>query len=157
MNVLGYAAHAATDPLVPFSFERREPRPDDVVIDILYCGVCHTDLHLARNHRGFTTYPIVPGHEIIGRVSRVGAGVTRFKPGDTVGVGCMVDSCRHCLACDSRLEQHCAEGVQYEPVRHDDAIRVAAERSRTRDAWALTTWSSRPTVRRWPRWPAASI
>lgn len=122
MNVLGYAAHAATDPLVPFSFERREPRPDDVVIDILYCGVCHTDLHLARNHRGFTTYPIVPGHEIIGRVSSVGAGVTRFKPGDTVGVGCMVDSCRHCLACDSGLEQHCAQGPTFtygSTDRHD--------------------------------------
>jgi len=109
MNVFGYAARSATDSLVPFVFERREPRPDDVVIDILYCGVCHTDLHLARNHRGFTSYPIVPGHEIIGRVSSIGAGVTRFKPGDHVGVGCMVDSCRHCMACGSGHEQHCAQ------------------------------------------------
>lgn len=109
MKVLGYAAHSATDPLGPLAFERREPRPDDVVIDILYCGVCHTDLHLARNHRGFTTYPIVPGHEIIGRVSGVGTGVTRFAPGDAVGVGCMVDSCRHCMACASGHEQHCVQ------------------------------------------------
>ena len=113
MNVLGYAAHSASDPLVPFAFERREPRLDDVVIDILYCGVCHTDLHLARNHRGFTTYPIVPGHEIIGRVSSVGTGVTRFKHGDTVGVGCMVDSCRHCVACTSGHEQHCAQSPTF--------------------------------------------
>ena len=109
MKVLGYAAQSATDALVPFAFERREPRADDVVIDILYCGVCHTDLHLARDHRGFTSYPIVPGHEIIGRVSSVGADVTRFKPGNAVGVGCMVDSCRHCLACASGYEQHCAQ------------------------------------------------
>lgn len=113
MNVLGYAAHAATEPLAPLAFERREPRPDDVVIDILYCGVCHTDLHLARNHRGFTTYPIVPGHEIIGRVSSVGKDVEHFKLGDTVGVGCMVDSCRHCGACSSGHEQHCAEGPTF--------------------------------------------
>jgi uncharacterized zinc-type alcohol dehydrogenase-like protein len=113
MNVFGYAVQSATDPLVPFVFERREPRPDDVVIDILYCGVCHTDLHLARNHRGFTSYPIVPGHEIIGRVSSVGSGVTRFKPGDHVGVGCMVDSCRHCKACGSGYEQHCAQAPTF--------------------------------------------
>ena len=89
MKVNGYAAHAATAPLAPYEFERREPRADDVVIDILYCGVCHTDLHLARNHFGATTYPIVPGHEIIGRVSAVGPDVKRFRLGDTVGGGCM--------------------------------------------------------------------
>jgi len=108
MEVVGYAAHSATEPLAPLRFERRTPRHDDVVIEILYCGVCHTDLHLSRNHAGMTTYPIVPGHEIIGRVLSVGPSVTRFKPGDHVGVGCMVDSCRHCTACQSGYEQHCA-------------------------------------------------
>ncbi|KQV99632.1 NAD(P)-dependent alcohol dehydrogenase [Rhizobacter sp. Root1221] len=122
MNVLGYAAHSATAPLAPFVFERREPRPDDVDIDILYCGVCHTDLHLVRNHRGFTSYPLVPGHEIIGRVRSVGASVTRFKPGDTVGVGCMVDSCRHCRPCTTGHEQHCDHGPTFtygSTDRHD--------------------------------------
>lgn len=85
------------------------PRPDDVVIDILFCGVCHTDLHLARNHGGVTTYPIVPGHEIVGRVRQVGEHADRFKVGNLVGVGCMVDSCRHCQP---------AVQVRYEPIIH---------------------------------------
>jgi uncharacterized zinc-type alcohol dehydrogenase-like protein len=122
MKVLGYAAHSATAPLAPFGFERRLPRGDDVVIDILYCGVCHTDLHLVRNHFGMTTYPIVPGHEIIGRVAATGPDVTRFKPGDTVGVGCMVDSCRQCGACASGHEQHCLQGPVFtygSTDRHD--------------------------------------
>lgn len=125
MNVLGYAAHSATEPLAPFQFERRAPRPDDVVIEVLYCGVCHTDLHLARNHSGMATYPLVPGHEIIGRVLSVGSGVTGFKPGDHVGVGCMVDSCQHCAACESGHEQHCATmpTFTYNSVdRHDGTI-----------------------------------
>ena len=113
MKILGYAAHSATTPLAPFQFERREPRADDVVIDILYCGICHTDLHFARNHSGVTSYPVVPGHEIIGRVLSVGAQVTNFKPGDTVGVGCMVDSCGHCLSCTHGLEQSCQEGATF--------------------------------------------
>jgi uncharacterized zinc-type alcohol dehydrogenase-like protein len=107
MAELGYAASSASEPLSPFRFERRAPRHDDVVIEILYCGVCHTDLHLSRNHSGRTTYPIVPGHEIIGRVLSVGSSVRRFKPGDHVGVGCMVDSCRRCSACERGQEQHC--------------------------------------------------
>jgi uncharacterized zinc-type alcohol dehydrogenase-like protein len=107
MNVLGYATKSATDALGPFSFLRREPRADDVVIDILYCGVCHSDIHNARNDWGGAMYPMVPGHEIIGRVVSVGPKVTRFKPGDQVGVGCMVDSCRHCAACEQGLEQYC--------------------------------------------------
>ena len=107
MNVLGYATHSPTDALAPYRFERREPRPNDVVIEILYCGVCHSDLHTARNDWHNTTYPVVPGHEIIGRVLSVGPEVTRFKPGDAVGVGCMVDSCRHCAACEQGLEQYC--------------------------------------------------
>lgn len=107
MKVLGYATHSPTDHLAPFDFERREPRPNDVVIEILYCGVCHSDLHTARNDWQNTVYPVVPGHEIIGRVVSVGADVTRFKVGDAVGVGCMVDSCQHCAACEQGLEQYC--------------------------------------------------
>lgn len=113
MDVLGYAAHSATDPLSPWHFNRREPRADDVVIDVLYCGVCHTDLHIVRNHRGVTNYPVVPGHEIIGRVRSVGTQVSRFKPGDHVGVGCMVDACHHCAACESGHEQHCSAGPTF--------------------------------------------
>ncbi len=113
MNVLGYAAQSAKDALAPYRFVRRDPRPDDVVIQILYCGVCHSDLHNVRNDWGFSTFPIVPGHEIIGRVLSVGPAVTRFKPGDHVGVGCMVDSCRHCAACEQGLEQYCEEGPTY--------------------------------------------
>jgi len=109
MDVLGYAAQSATDALAPHRFVRRDPRPDDVVIQILYCGVCHTDLHQARNDWGNSIYPMVPGHEIIGRVVSVGPEVTRFKPGDTVGVGCMVDSCQRCRACKNGLEQYCEE------------------------------------------------
>ncbi|MDE2154563.1 MAG: NAD(P)-dependent alcohol dehydrogenase [Xanthomonadaceae bacterium] len=109
LNIRGYAARSATAPLAPHAFERRDPRPDDVVIDILYCGVCHSDLHTARNEWHGTSYPVVPGHEIIGKVSAVGDQVSQFKVGDMVGVGCMVDSCRHCAACDQGLEQYCAE------------------------------------------------
>lgn len=109
LNIRGYAAASATTELAPLSFERRDPRADDVVVDILYCGVCHSDLHTARNEWHGTTYPVVPGHEIIGRVSAVGAEVSQFKVGDMVGVGCMVDSCQHCAACNQGLEQYCAE------------------------------------------------
>ena len=109
VSTRGYAAHSATIPLAPHQFERRDPRPDDVAIDILYCGVCHSDIHQARNEWGGSRYPLVPGHEIIGRVTAVGAQVTRFKVGDLVGVGCMVDSCQHCDACNQGLEQYCRE------------------------------------------------
>ena len=95
----GYAAHAPTDRLAPFQFERREVGAHDVQIDILYCGVCHSDLHTARNEWNNTLYPSVPGHEIVGRVAAVGAHVSKFKVGDLAGVGCMVDSCRHCASC----------------------------------------------------------
>jgi uncharacterized zinc-type alcohol dehydrogenase-like protein len=116
MNVLGYAAQSAKDALAPYRFVRRDPRPNDVVIEILYCGVCHSDLHQVRNDWSSwfpTTYPIVPGHEIIGRVVSVGPEVKRFQPGDHVGVGCMVDSCQHCDACETGLEQYCAEIATY--------------------------------------------
>jgi alcohol dehydrogenase (NADP+) len=125
MNSLGYAAKSATDPLEQFAFERRAIRPDDVLIDILYCGVCHTDLHLARDHFGFTHFPIVPGHEIIGSVREVGTEVSHFKVGDMVGVGCMVDSCQHCQPCLKGWEQDCVEGstFTYNGVdRHDGTI-----------------------------------
>jgi uncharacterized zinc-type alcohol dehydrogenase-like protein len=105
-----FAAAAADKALGPVTIDRRDPTPDDVQIDILYCGVCHSDLHMARNEWGMTVYPVVPGHEIIGRVSKVGSKVTRFKQGDLVGVGCMVDSCRTCSACKEGLEQHCEVG-----------------------------------------------
>jgi uncharacterized zinc-type alcohol dehydrogenase-like protein len=106
----GYAALTAKDALAPFSFERRDPGPDDVRIEILYCGVCHSDLHTARNEWHNTLYPSVPGHEIVGRVVAVGDKVTRFKPGDTAAVGCMVDSCGRCASCGDGLEQYCENG-----------------------------------------------
>jgi uncharacterized zinc-type alcohol dehydrogenase-like protein len=109
-SAAGYAAQSATTQLAPFSFERREPGPHDVLIEIHYCGVCHSDLHTARGEWEGVLYPCVPGHEIIGRVSRTGAHVTRFKEGDMVGVGCMVDSCQRCDACDEGLEQYCENG-----------------------------------------------
>ena len=110
MQVQGYAAHSATSELVPFNFERREPQPGDVVIDILYCGICHSDIHSARNEWGGAHYPLVPGHEIIGRVAAVGSKVGKFKVGDMVGVGCLVDSCRGCASCNDGLEQYCDKG-----------------------------------------------
>lgn len=105
-----YAAQAADTPLAPHAIPRRAPGPHDVAIDILYCGVCHSDLHTARNEWGGTRYPCVPGHEIVGTVSAVGSAVTRFKSGDTVGVGCMVDSCGHCDPCRAGEENYCENG-----------------------------------------------
>ncbi|MGB0127125.1 MAG: alcohol dehydrogenase catalytic domain-containing protein, partial [Rhodocyclaceae bacterium] len=112
-HVNSYAAFSPTSALTPFKFDRRSPRPDDVVIEIVYCGVCHSDIHNVRNDWGNAVYPMVPGHEIIGRVVGIGAEVTRFRPGDHVGVGCMVDSCQHCEPCQHGLEQYCAEGSTY--------------------------------------------
>ena len=112
-HVKSYAAHSPTGRLGLFEFDRRSPRADDVVIDILYCGVCHSDVHNVRNDWGNAEYPMVPGHEIIGRVVAVGSDVTRFKLGDRVGVGCMVDSCRHCAACGKGWEQYCESGATY--------------------------------------------
>lgn len=105
-----YAAQKAGDTLAPFNFERRNPGPHDVEIDIQYCGVCHTDIHLVNNDWGISVYPMVPGHEIIGKVVSVGDHVKKFKPGETAGVGCLVDSCRDCEYCNNGLEQHCANG-----------------------------------------------
>lgn len=105
--VTGYAAASPEEKLAPFRFPRRQLRADDVTIDILYCGVCHSDLHQARNDWGTTRYPVVPGHEIVGRVISVGASVARFKAGDMVGVGCLVDSCGNCAPCCEGEEQYC--------------------------------------------------
>lgn len=106
----GYAALSAKTPIVPYSFERRDPREADVVIDIKYCGICHSDIHQARDEWGGSLFPMVPGHEIAGVVRAVGPKVTKYKVGDRVGVGCFVDSCRHCESCRQQLDQYCLEG-----------------------------------------------
>lgn len=106
-----YAAQSEDSKLAPHSIERRELRDDDVAIDITYCGVCHTDIHYAENDWGGTVYPVVPGHEIIGKVTAVGNKVKGFSVGDTVGVGCLVDSCRECSSCEKGLEQYCLNGM----------------------------------------------
>jgi len=107
-----YAARSATSPLAPFTFERRALRDNDVNIDILYCGVCHSDIHVAESDWGPSEYPVVPGHEIIGRVTEIGSRVSKYKVGDLVGVGCMVDSCQTCPSCQQNLEQYCDAGIK---------------------------------------------
>lgn len=106
----GYAAQKAQSSLAPFQFERRDVKPHDVQFDILYCGVCHSDIHQVRNEWGGSIYPMVPGHEIVGRVTAVGEHVAKFKVGDLAAVGCFVDSCRHCDNCQEGLEQYCLNG-----------------------------------------------
>ena len=106
-----YAAQSPTTPLAPFNFERREPGPHDVQIEILYCGVCHSDIHQVRDEWGGSIYPMVPGHEIVGRITRVGDQVKKFKVGDLAGVGCFVDSCRVCDNCKAGIEQYCEDGM----------------------------------------------
>jgi len=110
-NTKSYAAQSAVAPLAPFAFDRREPGPHDVQIDILYCGVCHSDIHQVRNEWGNSIYPMVPGHEIVGRVVKTGAHVKNFKVGDLAGIGCFVDSCRTCPNCLAGEEQFCDEGM----------------------------------------------
>ncbi|WP_224491255.1 NAD(P)-dependent alcohol dehydrogenase [Robertkochia flava] len=110
-NTKAYAAFSAKEALKPYEFDRRDLHEDDVKIEIAYCGVCHSDIHFAHNDWGMTQYPVVPGHEIIGRVTEVGPGVTRFKEGDLVGVGCMVDSCGECSSCKEDEEQFCEKGM----------------------------------------------
>jgi uncharacterized zinc-type alcohol dehydrogenase-like protein len=124
-KTLGYAAQSATSQLAPIGIGRREPGANDVEIEILHCGICHSDLHIARNEWGGTTYPVVPGHEIVGRVTKVGAGVTGFKAGDLAGVGCMVDSCRTCPDCLDGLEQYCRNEIVFtynSPDRHSGGM-----------------------------------
>lgn len=116
-----YATLGPQASLKPFQFERRSPRENDVVIDIAYCGVCHSDIHQARDEWGGSIYPMVPGHEIVGVVSQVGKGVSYFNVGDTVGVGCLVDSCRECPSCHEGLEQYCEKGMvgTYNSIERD--------------------------------------
>ncbi|HET8886902.1 MAG TPA: NAD(P)-dependent alcohol dehydrogenase [Salinimicrobium sp.] len=124
-NVNAYATHAPEKKLEPYKIERRDPDPDDVEIEILYCGVCHSDIHTARGEWGGTKYPVVPGHEIVGKVTRVGSDVKKYKIGDTVGVGCFVDSCGHCENCKEGEEQYCLEGptaTYNSPSRFDKKV-----------------------------------
>ncbi len=107
LTARGYATKGPKSPLEPFTFERRDPGERDVLIDILYCGICHSDIHQARNEWGGSTYPMVPGHEIVGQVSQVGKAVTKFRVGDLAGVGCFVDSCGVCESCREGVEQYC--------------------------------------------------
>ena len=143
MPTKAFAATSATSPLGPFSIERREPRADDVEIEIQYSGVCHSDLHQARNEWGNAVYPMVPGHEIVGKVTRVGAGVKRFKAGDRAGVGCLVDSCRECASCKAGLEQYCEKGMigtynSYERDGRTPTFGGYSERIVTREAFVLS-------------------
>jgi len=111
MKSHGYAAHDKKSPLVPFNFERREPGPNDVVVEIAYSGICHSDIHQVRDEWGQSIYPMVPGHEIVGHVTAVGASVTKFKKGDLAGVGVMVDSCRICENCKAEAQPYCVKGM----------------------------------------------
>ena len=113
ITTLGYAAHSTTSPLAPLTFTRRDPGPRDIQIEIQYCGVCHSDLHQARNDWKGTNYPIVPGHEIVGKVAAIGRDVRKFKEGDAAAVGCMVDSCRTCVNCKEGYEQYCDNIATY--------------------------------------------
>jgi uncharacterized zinc-type alcohol dehydrogenase-like protein len=113
LSTRAYATKSAHSLLEPFTFERREPASNDVLIKILYCGICHSDIHLARNEWGGSQYPMVPGHEIVGQVVRVGDKVTKFKTNDLVGVGCFVDSCRTCNSCKAHEEQYCESNCSY--------------------------------------------
>ncbi len=124
MKSHGYAAHDAKSALVQYSFERREPGPRDVVVEIAYCGICHSDIHQVRNEWGGSIYPMVPGHEIVGRVTAVGAGVAKFKVGDLAGIGVMVDSCRECANCKANLENYCEKNFvgTYNAKGYDGAI-----------------------------------
>ena len=110
-SIKAYAAQDATAPLAPWTITRRDTKPHDVQIQILYCGVCHSDLHTARNEWGNTVFPCVPGHEIVGKVTAVGEHVKKFKVGDLAGIGCLVDSCRECDNCKEGLEQYCTNGM----------------------------------------------
>jgi uncharacterized zinc-type alcohol dehydrogenase-like protein len=113
IHAKAYAAPAAAQPLGPFELDRRAVGPHDVLIDIAFCGVCHTDIHQVRDEWGGAVFPMVPGHEIVGRVAEVGAEVKGFKPGDLAGIGCMVDSCRVCASCRRDLEQFCEKGAAF--------------------------------------------
>src|SRR5262245_9023005 len=110
MKIQAYAAASPTSAVAPFSFDRKEPKENEVKIEILYCGVCHTDIHIVKNEWNNTIYPVVPGHEIVGKVVAVGNRVKKFKVGDLAAVGCLINSCRECPSCKGNLEQHCSKG-----------------------------------------------
>ena len=126
INAFGYAASGPGAPLAPYAFARRDPGRGDVVIEILYAGICHSDIHQVRDEWGGAAFPMVPGHEIAGRVTAVGPGVTRFSPGDLAGVGCMVDSCQACSSCKEGVEQFCDHGPvwTYNSVEKDGKTRT---------------------------------
>jgi alcohol dehydrogenase (NADP+) len=136
-----WAAPHAAEPLQPFAIERREPQPHEVLIDIRYCGVCHSDLHQVRDDWGRGHFPMVPGHEIVGHVAQVGRAVERWKVGDTVGVGCFVDSCRHCEACREGEEQYCSEGMS---LTYNGFERTDGKLDQSRPTWG--GYSTRITV-----------
>lgn len=145
----GYAAIAATEKLQPFSFERRDVGPHDVLITISHCGICHSDIHQTRDEWGISLFPMVPGHEIVGTVAQVGTAVTTFKVDDRAGVGCFVDSCRTCTACREGLEQYC-DGEHSGPI----AVRIKKAASRkaatqARSLWMSTTFFGFPQPSHW--------
>ncbi|MFO0830064.1 MAG: NAD(P)-dependent alcohol dehydrogenase [Phycisphaerales bacterium] len=155
MPTKAFAAESATSPLGPFTINRREPLPRDIEIDILYCGVCHTDIHFARNEWGFSAYPMVPGHEILGRVTRVGKDVTKCKVGDTAAVGCLVDSCRTCSSCKAQQEQFCTGGPVFTyngPDKHSGGMTFGgySEKIVTDEAFVLKVPSSLDKARAAP-------
>lgn len=123
-SVKAFAAANDKADLKQINIDRREATTKDIEIDILYCGVCHSDLHSARNDWGFSSYPVVPGHEIVGRITKVGSGVTKFKVGDLAGVGCIVDSCRTCDSCKKELEQYCLNGFTGTYGGHDKHLNI---------------------------------
>jgi uncharacterized zinc-type alcohol dehydrogenase-like protein len=142
LQTKGYAATAAKAPLEAFAFERREPGPHDVVIDIKFCGICHSDIHQARDEWGGATFPLVPGHEIAGVVAQTGGAVTAFKVGDRVGVGCFVDSCGTCASCNAGLEQFCLvhTAFTYNSTEMDEKTRTYggyANRIVVKDSYVL--------------------
>jgi len=168
-NIKAFAALDTKSPLKFFPIDRREPRADDVEIDIQYCGVCHSDVHQVRDEWGGSTFPMVPGHEIVGVVKRVGTAVKKFKVGDKVGVGCMVNSCQDCSSCNEGLEQYCLNGFvgTYNGTDKDGALTyggystlIVHGRSRPtfvcRDHYVLSSaalerWTWKKSRRRWPR------
>jgi uncharacterized zinc-type alcohol dehydrogenase-like protein len=147
-----YAATSPTSGLSPFALARREPRPKDVELEVLFCGICHTDIHQVRNEWGGSVYPVVPGHEIVGRVIRAGRAVRKFKLGDVAGIGCMVDSCRKCDACKKGLEQHCenATTFTYNSLERDGKTRTYggySKRVLVDEAFALKIAAKQPLER----------
>lgn len=125
-KTLGYAALNSNSSLAPFEFERRDPKPHDILIEIDYCGVCHSDIHQVKNEWGHSTYPMIPGHEIVGHITKIGKSVTKFNVGDLAGVGCLVDSCRTCMSCQEGLEQFCENGSvgTYNSIEKDGITRT---------------------------------